>query len=150
MALKEQILKDLNQSIKAQDKSRIKVLRYLTSEIKNKEIELRPSSLTDVHTTGVIKKQIKQTKESLEHYKKADYKENVEEESFQLSVLKSYMPAELSHEELEQLVDQAISETKAVSLKDTGVVMKTAMAKSKGSADGKRLSQIVREKLSKI
>ena len=150
MSLKEQILKDLSASMKKRDKDRVKVLRFLQSSVKNKEIELRPESLTDSHVVAVLKKQIKQGKESLEHYKKADYKKQASEEEFQLSVLESYLPKALSLEELTQIVNQVILEIKAQSLKDMGPVMKAALDKAKGFADGKVLSQIVREKLSKL
>ena len=150
MTLKEQILKDLADSMKKQDRDRVKVLRLLQSSVKNKEIELRPEPLTDSHIVDVLKKQLKQGKESLEHYKKADYKEQASEEEFQLSVLESYLPKALSLEELTQIVNQVILEIKAQSLKDMGPVMKAALSKAKGFADGKILSQIVREKLSKL
>ena len=87
MSLKEQILKDMEISMKSRDMPRVKVLRFLKSAIKNKEIESRPEPLTDEHILGVLKKQIKQVKESLEHYKTAGYKEQVNEEGFQLTVL---------------------------------------------------------------
>ncbi len=150
MSLRNQILKALESSMKDRDMARVKVLRFLKSAIKNKEIELRPDSLTDEHVMGVLRKQINQVKESLEHYKQAGYKEQAGEEAFQLSVLESYLPKALSKEDLEQMVHQAITETKAQSLKDMSAVMKAVFAKAKGSADGKILSQIVRNQLSKI
>lgn len=150
MSLKEKILKDREKAMKEQDKDRLKVLRFLYSAIKNKEIEVRPDSLTDEQVIGVVKKQIKQVKESLEHYKKAEYKEQAKEEEFQLSVLESYLPQSLAPEELRKIVCQTIVELKAQSPKDMGSVMKTAMGKAKGSADGKILSSIVREELSKL
>lgn len=150
MSLKEQIIKNLETAMKNRDKAHVKVLRFLKSAIKNKEIELRPDPLTDDHIVGVIKKQIKQAKESLEHYKEADYKEQASEEEFQLSVLESYLPQPLSREKLTQIVSHVIIEVKAQSIKDMGSVMKAVLAKTKGSADGKTLSHIVREKLSKL
>lgn len=136
--------------MKGRDMARLKVLRFLRSAIKNKEIELRPKPLIDEHVIGVIKKQIKQSQESLEHYKKADYKNQVKEEEFQLSVLESYLPQALSKEETKKIVQQTIAKIKAQSLKDMGNVMKAVMAKAKGAIDGKMLSQIVREELSKL
>ena len=150
MTLKEQILKDLADSMKKQDRDRVKVLRLLQSSVKNKEIELRPEPLTDSHIVDVLKKQLKQGKESLEHYKKLIIRNKPVRKSFQLSVLESYLPKALSLEELTQIVNQVILEIKAQSLKDMGPVMKAALSKAKGFADGKILSQIVREKLSKL
>ena len=150
MSLKETILKELSQSMKQRDMAKVKVLRFLSSAIKNKEIEIRPKELTDEHVISVLKKQIKQNQESLEHYKKANYIEQAKEEEFQLSVLQNYLPELLSPEELKKITVEVIEEKKASSIKDMGLVMKGVMAKTKGSADGKQLSQIVREELSKL
>ena len=150
MSLKEKILKELSSSMKQRDSARVKVLRFLSSAVKNKEIEIRPKDLTDEHVISVLKKQIKQVKESLEHYKKADYKDQVKEEEFQLSVLQSYLPESLSSEELKKIVLEEIANNQASSIKDMGVVMKGVMTKTKGSADGKQLSQMVREELSNL
>ena len=150
MSLKEKILKEMLASMKLKDMEKVKVLRFVNSAIKNKEIEIRPKELTDEHVSSVLKKQIKQIKESLEHYKKAAYNDRVKEEEFQLSVLQSYLPTALSPEELKKAVLEVIAETQAGSIKDMGAVMKGVMAKTKGSADGKMLSQLVREELSNL
>ena len=88
--------------------------------------------------------------ESLEAYKKADYKDQTQEEEYNLSVLKAYLPQELSVEKIQVLVREAITESKASSPKDMGAVMKLAMTKSQGAADGKTLSQMVKEELQKL
>ena len=150
MSLKEKILKELAVSMKQKNKEKVKVLRFASSAIKNKEIEIRPKDLTDEHVISVLKKQIKQIKESLEHYNKAGYSDQIKEEEFQLSVLQSYLPAALSVEDLKKAIHEVIAETQAVSIKDMGVVMKGVMAKTKGSADGQMLSQMVREELSHL
>lgn len=150
MSLKEQIVIDMKNAMKKRDLARVKVLRFLNSSIKNKEIELRPASLTDEHIIGVMKKQIKQNQEALEHYTKANYTEQATEEKFQLSILQSYLPQTLSAEETTKMVLQSITETKAQSIKDMGSVMKSVMSKAKGSVAGKLLSHIVREELSKL
>ena len=150
MSLRGKILKDIENAMKDRDMPRIKVLRFLNSAVKNKEIDLRPDPLTEDHIFGVLKKQIKQINESLEHYKKAGYTEQVGKEKFLLSVLESYLPKALTEEELTKIVGQVIVELEARSLKDMGSVMKASMAKAKGSANGKLLSQIVRGELSKL
>ena len=150
MPLKDKILKDIKEQVKARDMARVKVLRFLSSALKNKEIELRPKPLTEQDVLAVIKKQIKQTKESLEHYKSAGYTKQASEDEFQLSVLQAYLPKALSEEELKTMVQQSITETKASSPRDMGQVIKAVMAKAKGSADGKLLSQIVRQELAKL
>ena len=148
MSLREKILKELKTSMKQRDTAKVKILRFVNSAFKNKEIEIRPKDLTDEHVVSVLKKQIKQIKESLEHYKKASYSDQVKEEEFQLSVLQSYLPEALSPESLKKIVLEVIAEKQASSIKDMGVVIKGVMVKTKGSADGKQLSQIVREELS--
>ena len=150
MSLKEKILKELSASMKQRDTAKVKILRFVSSAIKNKEIEIRPKDLTDEHVISVLKKQIKQIKESLEHYKKAGYSDQVKEEEFQLSVLQAYLPKTLSPEDLRKVVLEVILETQASSIKDMGAVIKGVMAKTKGSADGKTLSQMVREELSNL
>ena len=150
MSLKEEILKEMSASMKSKDMEKLKTLRFISSAIKNKEIEIRPKDLTDEHVISVLKKQIKQIQESLEHYKKVGYSDRVKEEEFQVSILQSYLPPVLSSEDLKKVVLEVISETQASSMKDMGNVMKAVMAKTKGSADGKMLSQIVREELSNL
>ena len=150
MTLKEKILKELSSAMKNKERERLKALRLLSSSIKNKEIELRPKSLTDADVLAVLKKQIKQVKESLDYYKKADRKDEIQKGGFELSVLESFAPAGPSPEELKKIVLEVISESKAQSIKDMGIVMKEAMAKTKGLADGRRLSQIVRSELSRF
>lgn len=150
MSLKVKILDDLKASLKAQNKKRLRALRMLQSAIKNKEIELRPEAIKDEEVLSVIKKQAKQVQESLEAYQKADYKDQVQEEEYNLTVLSEYLPENLSVEKIQVIVKEAIQESKASSMKDMGAVMKLAVAKSQGAADGKILSQMVREELQKI
>jgi len=150
VSLKDQILKNMKQAMKERNLKQVKVLRFLSSAIKNKEIELRPQPLKDEHVIAVLKKQIKQSQEALENYQKADYKEQSQEEEYQISILKSYLPKALSTKETLQLVQKTISEKKAQSIKDMGLVMKTVMAEAKSTVDGKVLSQIVKEELSKL
>ena len=148
--LKDRIAKDLNQAVKSQDRPRIKALRFLSAQIKNKEIALRPDPLKDEHIVGVLQKQIKQSREALESFKTAGYKAQSEEESFQIAVIESYLPKALAEDELKALVKEAVEETQAQSVKDMGAVMKSALAKAEGRADGKALSQAVRAVLTKI
>lgn len=150
MSLQDQISQDLAVCIKKRDLARVKVLRFLQAGIKNKAIELRPDPLNEDHIFGVLRKQIKQVKESLEHYQKAGYTDQACEEEFQLSVLQAYLPKTLSEEELKNIVNKVIGELEAQSVKDMGSVMKAVLAQTKGAADGQKLSQIVREELLKL
>ena len=146
-SLREKIADDLKAGLKSRNKPLVKALRMLQAAIKNKEIELRPEPVRDGDILDTVKKQVKQSRESLEAYEKADYKQQAEEERYSLSALQSYLPKALSEEELQSLIQNVISELKAESLKDMGRVMKEAMVRAKGAADGKRLSGLVRERL---
>ena len=150
MSLQKQIIKDTTKALKAKDKPRLKALRLLGSAIKNKEIELRPKPLTENHFFGILRKQIKQAEEALLYYEKAGREESVQEEKSQISVWKSYLPPALSEKEITSIVRQNIKQLKASSLKDMAQVVKAVMAQAKGSVEGKKLAQIVREELSKL
>ncbi len=151
MSLKEKILKDLVNGVKSKDKKLLKSLRFLQSAIKNKEIELRPKDLNDEDIIAVIKKQVKQIQESIGFYKKAEgYKAQAEEEEYNLSVLRGYLPEQISEEKLKAIVQEVIKELKPTSMKDMGSVMKASMAKTKGGADAKLLSQMVKSQLQNL
>ena len=150
MSLEKQILNDLAVCMKNKDKDRLKVLRFLHSGIKNKSIELRPETLKDEDIFRVLKKQIKQIKESLEYYTKAGYEDEIKEQKFQLSVLESYLPKTLSDKDVKKIVDEVIVKMKAQSIKDMGPVIKAVLSQTKGRSEGSMLSRIVKEALSKL
>jgi len=132
--------------MKAKDTAKVSTLRLLISEIKNKEIDKR-GELTDDEILAVIQKAVKQRKESIEQYEKAGRSDLVEKEKKELEILEAYLPQPLSEEELEAIIDEAIKEAQATSVKDMGKVMKIVMPKVRGRADGKIVNQKVREKL---
>jgi len=146
--LKERIDNDLKESLKAKDESRVSTLRLLKSALKNLEIE-KQEELKDEDIVAAIKKQAKQRKDSIEEFKKGNRQDLVEKEAKELAVLKEYLPEEMSQEELAEIVKSAISESGATSAKDMGLVMKEAMAKVGGRADGKAVSAMVKEELLK-
>ena len=151
MSLKEKILQDMKSALKNRDPLRLKSLRFLQAAIKNKEIELRPDPIQEKHVLEVIKKQIKQTKESIQHLKEdASYKDRLEEEQNHLSLLEKYLPKPLSSQELQKILEEVIAETKPQSQKDMGQVMKMFIAKTEGKAEGKLLSQMTRERLKNL
>ncbi len=146
MGLKEKIMQDMKEAMKAKDTAKVSTLRLLISEIKNKEIDKR-GELTDDEILAVIQKAVKQRKESIEQYEKAGRSDLVEKEKKELEILEAYLPQPLSEEELEAIIDEAIKEAQATSVKDMGKVMKIVMPKVRGRADGKIVNQKVREKL---
>jgi len=150
MSLKEQILKQLSSAMRDRDTETLKTLRLLHSGIKNKEIELRPQELKESDVLGVLKKQIKQTKESLVYVEKSLREEEAQALKKELSLLEAFLPKAPSEEELKKMVLQIIDEKKAQSLKDMGAIMKEAVSRTGGLADGKKLSELVRQELSQL
>ena len=136
------INEDLKTAIKQGDKIKKSVLRYLKSEIHNREISIG-SSLTDEQIIDVLNKQAKQRRESIEAYKNGKRIDLVQIEEEELSIIMHYLPDQLSETEIENIVKEGILETKATSSKDIGKVMSWVMPKVKGKADGKIISAAV-------
>jgi uncharacterized protein YqeY len=147
MSLAKQIEADYIAAYKAKDQVKLGVLRHLKTAAKNLQVELL-RELTDEDVFGVIMKQAKQRQDSIEQFNTANRPDLAAIESAELEVLKTYLPQPLSDEELSALVDKTIAETGAADMKDMGKVMNPIMADYKGRVDGKKLSALVREKLS--
>jgi hypothetical protein len=145
--LEKRIEDDLKEALKKREMVKVSALRMLRAAIKNRSIEKRKATLEDSDILGIIKKQIKQHKESIEAFALGNREDLVEKERQELEVLSFYMPAELSIEEITKVVLKAIEETKAKEKKDMGRVMKLIMPQLKGRADGKLVNKIVTEKL---
>lgn len=147
MSLKQQILDDTKTAMKAKDMDRVNTLRFLTSAIKNKEIEIRPNELTDEDVLSVLRKSVKQRQDSIEQYKAAQRADLADKEQAELQIIESYLPQQLSAEVIEKFVKEAIAEVGASSMKDMGGVMKVVMAKTQGAADNKIVSELVKKSL---
>lgn len=137
----------MKEAMKAKDSHRLEVLRFLQSAVRYKEIELRPGLINDGEIIGVVTKQVKQRKESIDQFEKAGRKDLVDKEKYELSVLEGYLPHQMSRVEVEEIVDSVIKTLSATSMKQMGVVIKEVLAKTAGSADGKLVSEIVKAKL---
>lgn len=136
------INEDLKTALKQGDNIAKSVLRYLKSEIHNREISIG-SSLTNEQIIDVLNKQAKQRRESIEAYTNGNRSDLVEIEEKELSIIMNYLPAQLSETDIETIVKEGIIETKATSSKDIGKVMSWVMPKVKGKADGKTISATV-------
>ena len=136
------INEDLKTALKQGDNITKSVLRYLKSEIHNREISIG-SSLTNEQIIDVLNKQAKQRRESIEAYTNGNRSDLVEIEEKELSIIMNYLPDQLSEAEIENIVKEGIIETKATSSKDIGKVMSWVMPKVKGKADGKIISATV-------
>lgn len=147
MALKEQLLADLKSAMKDKDSVRKATVTMCRAAILQKEkderIELGEDEILDV-----IAKQLKQRRDALVEFKKADRQDLIDQTEAEIKVLEAYLPEQLSREEIERIVDETIAETGASSMKDMGKMMGALMPKVKGLADGKLVNEIVREKLS--
>jgi uncharacterized protein YqeY len=141
-ALTEQIRSDLTASMKAQDRERTSTLRMLQAAIKNEQIE-SGHELTDEEALSVIRKAVKQRLDSIEQYTNANRPELASKEESELTMIRGYLPPELSTEELEAALREIVASTGAQSKKDLGKVMKEATARFKGRADGKKIQEIV-------
>lgn len=148
MEILPKIMNDIKDAMRSKDSLKLNTLRFLQSAIKNREIELRPNPLNDEESMSVIKKLVKQRKESIEQYKAGNRQDLVDQESAELKILETYLPAQMSKEQVEKLVAEAIASTGAKSVKEMGAVMKEVLAKSGGAADNKLVSELVRAKLS--
>jgi len=147
MSLKETILAQQTAATKDRDIVKMSTLRMLRAAIKNREIELRVE-LEDEEVLRVIGTQIKQHKESIRQYEEGGRDDLAKREEEELSILMSFMPEQLSEEAIIQTVTQVIEELGAADMRDMGRVMKTLMAKLAGSADGRIVSQVVKNQLS--
>jgi len=147
MNLQTEISAALKDAMRAKDAAKLASLRLVLTAIKNREKEVR-RSLENPEIISLISTQIKQRKESIDHYRKAGRDDLVKAEESELQILQAYMPEELSAEEMSQALDEVISEVGAVSIKDMGKVMKAAMAKLAGRADGRVINEMVKAKLS--
>ncbi len=132
--------------MKSKERDKLSALRFLHAEIKNVEINERRES-TDDDVLNVIGRLVKQRQDSIEQFQKGGRDDLVAQETFQLNVYRTYQPAQLSEDEIAELVEQAIAATGASGKKDMGNVMKAVMPGVKGRAEGKVVSAIVSQKL---
>ena len=129
-SIAERLLDDLKKALKAGDKDTLSAIRMIKAAIKNKEIEKR-SPLTNEEICKVLLSQVRQRKDSIEQFSKGGRQDLVEKEERELSVIQSYLPPQLSEEEVRELIHEAVKETDARSLKDMGKVMKCVMKRQR-------------------
>ena len=147
MAYKDEIEQGLKKALKDKDALRVSVLRMLLSSLSYKEIEKR-SPLTEDEFHGVVKTLIKQHVESIESFKKGQRTDLAEKEEKELRILKEFVPAQLSGEEIAREIEEAVAALGAKDQRDMGKVMKALMTKLSSRVDGKVLSEMVKNRLS--
>ncbi len=148
MTLQEQLVQDMKTAMKAKEPSRLSTIRFARAAIKNREIELG-KPLDDDDVLRVLTSLVKQHKDSIEQYRQGGREDLVEKEQAGLLVLESYLPQQLSEEEIRKIVIDAIAAVQATSIKEMGKVMQYIMPKTQGRADGKLVNQLVKESLSR-
>jgi len=147
MGLKNTIISDLTEAMKAKDANRVSVLRMVKASLMNKEIEKR-ADLTEEEAMKMLQSMVKQRKDSIEQYINAGRNDLAEKEQSELGVIEQYLPQNADAEDIAQAVTEAIAETGASSMREMGIVMKAAQAKLAGrTVDGKALSETVKSKL---
>ncbi len=148
MEIREKITAEIKSAMLAKDSVKLNTLRFLQSAIKNKEIDSRPNPITADDVMAVIKKLVKQRKESIDQFTSAGRMDLADQESAELKVLENYLPQQMGAAEVEKIVTDVIAALGAKTIKDMGPVMKEVMARTAGSADGKMISETIKSKLS--
>jgi hypothetical protein len=145
--LKQRITDDMKSAMKAKDKQALKAVRMILEAIKQKEIDER-IELDDTQAMAVIQKMVKQRKDSISQFSDAGRTDLVEIEEAELEIINNYMPEQLSDEEVTLVVDKAINDSGANSMKDMGKLMGMLKAQLQGKADMSLVSQLIKSRLS--
>ena len=145
--LKKRITDDMKLAMKAKDKQALKAVRMILEAIKQKEIDER-IELDDAQVMTVIQKMVKQRKDSISQFSDAGRSDLVEIEEAELETINNYMPEQLSDEEVESVVDRAINDSGANSMKDMGKLMGMLKAQLQGETDMSLVSQLIKSRLS--
>ncbi len=151
MSLKDQITEAIKTAMKSRDKLRLETVRSIKKTLLEKEVSVRPAGqteLTEAQELEVLVQQAKQRRDSIEQYRLVGRPDLAEKEAQELAIIEEYLPQQLSDPEISQLVDQIIIQVGATSAKDMGKVMGPAMQQLKGKADGKKVQELVKVKLS--
>ncbi|PYS73255.1 MAG: glutamyl-tRNA amidotransferase [Acidobacteria bacterium] len=147
MTLSEKIIADLTASMKAQDAPRTSTLRMVKAAIMNRQIE-KGGPLDDDEVSKLLRSLVKQRRDSIEQYQKAERQELADKEATEIEVIETYLPQAATREEIEAVVAAAVAESGASSMKDMGKVMKATQAALSGkNADGRLVSEVVKAKL---
>ena len=143
MSLKEQLTADMKEAMKNKEKDRLAVIRMVRGAIRQQEIDGQ-KELGEEDVIAVISKEVKMRRDSIEEFQKGGREDLVEKTQAEIDVLMPYLPAQLSEEEVKELVKTAVEQTGAATPKDMGKVMGVLMPKVKGRADGKMVNTIVK------
>ncbi len=149
MGLKEQLQRDLQDAIRQRDEPRKIAIRMTISAIKNAEIE-RGAALSEADVLTLVSREAKQRRESIAEFEKADRRDLVEKERAELEVLQSYLPAQVSRDEIAEAAREVIAEVGAGGPRDKGKVMPVLIGRLAGRAEGREINEVVTELLASL
>jgi uncharacterized protein YqeY len=147
MSLREQVNEEMKSAMKAREAERLAALRLLLAALKQREVDERVT-LDDAGVVAVVEKMIKQRKDSIAQYEKAQRKDLADKERYEISVLEGYLPKQMSQQEVEAAVAEALAQSGAKSPADMGKVMGVLKPRLAGRADMGKVSALVKSKLS--
>ena len=147
MSLKEEFMQEMKVAMQEKDALKKNVVTMVRAAIKQYEVDNRVE-LDDNGVTDIIVKEVKKRRDSLPEYEKSGRQELIDQLNYELNYLSKYLPEQLSEDEVRKLVDEAVIESGATSPREMGKVMAILMPKTKGKADGKLISDLVKERLS--
>ena len=148
--LEDKIYSDYKEALKGRHRQRADFLSFIRAELKNQAINLKTEKLEDKDVIDVLKRQKKRLLDAKEQFAKSDRSDLLEQVNAEIALLEGYLPAALPKEQVERIIDEAIAELDASSMKDMGKVMKLCLERLAGRADSKQVSQITKDKLSKL
>ena len=146
MSLLLDIERDFKDALKKSDKVKLSVLRMAKAAMKNRQIE-KGEDLSEEDVLSVLSTMAKQRRESIELFSRGGREELASQEKQELEIIFTYMPAQMSTDEIDRIIGDAIRETSAQGLQDLGKVMRVVMPRTKGAADGKTVNQCAKELL---
>ena len=148
MSLKQQITEDMKTAMRAKETARLGAIRLLLSAMKQREVDER-IELTDADIVAIIEKMLKQRRDSISQYEAAKRQDLADVEKFEVTVLQTYMPQQLSEDEIISAITEVISSTGATGPQDMGKVMAAIKPKLAGRADMGKVSGLIKAQLSK-
>ncbi|MCU7960952.1 MAG: GatB/YqeY domain-containing protein [gamma proteobacterium symbiont of Bathyaustriella thionipta] len=145
--MKQRIISDMKAAMKAGEKPRLGTIRLITAAIKQVEVDER-RELSDDDILAILNRMVKQRRDSISQYEKADRQDLADQEIFELDLIQTYLPAQLSEAEIKQAVENAVKDSGAASMRDMGKVMGLLNASLQGRADMSKVSGLVKQALS--
>ncbi len=146
MNLQERLTEAMKDAMRAKDSLRLNAIRLIRTAVKNREIDER-RELGDQDVIGVLSSLVKQRRESAQVYRENNRPDLAEKEEAELAIIEEFLPAQLSEAELSEMIEEAVRQTGAASMKDMGKVMKHLAPQTLGRADGRVVSERVKARL---